>query len=178
VFSTSSWISFEVFTVETIIVCVLAYIVVVGLFNTPKHRSVSQAKAVGSMPINYFPEVEQDEEEGSVVNLDGAFQEALLMARFDLPLEFVAADIDYPCPELGLTGYEVVEQSSVATKLVKAFDHCVEVFSQPIDLAVNYSTMSIRELKAEAKKLTGTSRAIKGYSRLTKSELIARLSAQ
>jgi hypothetical protein len=50
---------------------------------------------------------------------------------------------------------------------------------QPVaEAVIDYSGMTIRQLKAEAKLRTGTPRAIKGYSRLTKSELIARLSAQ
>lgn len=40
----------------------------------------------------------------------------------------------------------------------------------------NYATMSIRQLKAECQKLTGTDRAIAGYSRLSRQQLITALS--
>lgn len=43
---------------------------------------------------------------------------------------------------------------------------------------IDYALLTIRELKAECKLRTGTEKAIKGYSRMSKAALIAALSAQ
>lgn len=49
----------------------------------------------------------------------------------------------------------------------------VAAFTAP---AVNLNDLSIRQLKALAKERTGTPNAIKGYSRLTRKQLILQLS--
>lgn len=52
----------------------------------------------------------------------------------------------------------------------------VEPLPQAAFTAPNLNDLSIRQLKALAKERTGTPNAIKGYSRLTKPQLIAALS--
>ena len=52
----------------------------------------------------------------------------------------------------------------------------VAAFTAPQAPAVNLNDLSIRQLKAMAQERTGTPNAIKGYSRLTKTQLIAALS--
>jgi len=83
-----------------------------------------------SQPIQYFPEVEETEEETS------------------------------PEP----TPIVIVERRPVAA------------FVAPSTPDVDYSTMSIRELKSECQKLTGTDRAVAKYSRLNRQQLIEALS--
>lgn len=52
----------------------------------------------------------------------------------------------------------------------------VAAFTAPQAPAVNLNDLSIRQLKAMAQERTGTPNAVKGYSRLTKTQLIAALS--
>jgi hypothetical protein len=82
-----------------------------------------------SQPIQYFPEVEDTEEETATE----------------------------PTPIL------IVERRPVAA------------FTIPSAPAVDYSTMSIRQLKESAKALTGTPKAIKKYSRMTRELLLQEL---
>lgn len=142
---------------STIIVCVLAYVIVVGLFNMPGNRPMPVAKAVGAMPINYFPEVLEDEEDDCSADEVTAM---LVDAVFSDSSDSNNADVRFV---------------DVAPELVH--EPCLSSEPESTFSVPDYSAMSIRQLKAECKQLTGTPRAIKGYSKLSKAELIARLSA-
>jgi hypothetical protein len=115
-------------TFQEILVCSFAYIVLVAIAFQPKRNAATIETE--SQPIQYFPEVEETEEETS------------------------------PEP----TPIVIVERRPVAA------------FVAPSTPDVDYSTMSIRELKSECQKLTGTDRAVAKYSRLNRQQLIEALS--
>jgi len=82
----------------------------------------------------------------------------------DLPQELEADLYNDPALEPQPEPITIVERRPVAA------------FTVPQPPAVNLNDLSIRQLKAMAQERTGTPNAIKGYSRLTKTQLIAALS--
>ena len=109
-----------------------------------------------SQPINYFPEIDE-----SIID------EAVFPTEDAIAVEDWESIAKYDDQFNGMTA-EQVEEIIVERRPVAAF-------TVPKAPAVNYSTMSIRELKSECQKLTGTDRAVAKYSRLNRHQLIAAL---